>query len=74
MNIKKKLLVFGILGSAIPLVFFGTISHWQSAKVEETAAQVSARIATASLNSIIEGLNAMLVSQQDILLPTNFIC
>lgn len=66
-TIGKKLLAFGILGSTVPLLIFGAIAVWQGLRNEETASRESGVLASADLRHIIEGVNTMLISQQELL-------
>jgi len=67
MTIGKKLLVFGMLGSAIPLILFGVIVVCQGGKNEQTASQESIKVASENLGHIVAGVQAMVISQQEVL-------
>ncbi|MEI6035957.1 MAG: methyl-accepting chemotaxis protein [Verrucomicrobiae bacterium] len=67
MKIKKKLLLIGILGSAIPLIIFGVISVWQAGKVERTASRESGKMGIERLDHIVAGVKSMVESQQEVL-------
>jgi methyl-accepting chemotaxis protein len=67
LTIGKKLLIFGMLGSAIPLIVFSAIVIWQDNNNEATASRECSKMATDSLDHVVRGLQAMLVSQQEVL-------
>ena len=67
MTIGKKLLVFGMLGSAIPLIIFGVIAVWLGSKNEQTASRESYKIVSDNLTHICAGVKSMVVSQQEVL-------
>ncbi len=67
LTIGKKLMLFGVLGSAIPLVLFGAISRWQGVRSQRAAESECSRLAYADLDHIVEGIHSILVTQQEVL-------
>lgn len=65
MPIGRKLLIFGLLGSAIPLILFGSIAAWQDHKNERSAAVECAKLAEADLAHIVAGVHSLLVCQHE---------
>lgn len=65
MTIGKKLLIFGILGSSIPLLVFGAIAVWDGCKIEKMVTSECNKLATADLDHIVDGLCATLADHQN---------
>lgn len=65
MTIGKKLLFFGILGSAIPVLIIGGIAVWEGSKNVETVSRECNRLATDDLDHIVLGLCGTLKSHQE---------
>ncbi|MGC4121913.1 MAG: methyl-accepting chemotaxis protein [Myxococcales bacterium] len=65
--LSKRLTIFGVAGSALPLFVFGAIALWQSQSAERIAATESARLAAADLGHILDGARGMVTSQQEVL-------
>jgi hypothetical protein len=67
MTIKVKLFVFGLLGTAIPLIIFGGVTYWQGKMNEKTASRENIALATDRFDQIVEGVIAVITTQQEML-------
>jgi methyl-accepting chemotaxis protein len=65
MTIGKKLLLFGILGSTIPVIALGAIALWEGNKNVETVSKECNKLAKDDLDHIVLGLCAMMKSHQE---------
>jgi len=67
LTIGKKLMLFGVLGTVVPLLIFGAIARWQGVKCQRAAESECTNLAYSDLDHIVHGVHAMLVSQQEVL-------
>lgn len=67
LTIGKRLILFGVLGSLLPLLLVGGIALWQSEKESRIAEKEILKQAYADLDHILQGVNAMLHAQQEVL-------
>jgi len=66
-SITKKLLLFGILGTAIPLFLLTGFALWQVGTAESIARSLSREDALEGLDNIVEGVYANVNAQQELL-------
>ena len=67
LTIGKKLITLGILATAVPLIITAGIGLKQGSVAEKIGTIESQKLATADLKHILEGVIAMLTSQQEVL-------
>ncbi|MBV5346208.1 MAG: Cache 3/Cache 2 fusion domain-containing protein, partial [Rhodoferax sp.] len=67
MSIKLKLFVFGLLGTAIPLLLFGSVTFWKGKANEGNAERESIAQATTGFDQIVKGIVAAVDTQQQML-------
>ena len=67
MNLKNKLIVSGMAATIIPMLIIVAIAVWQANQAENIAADEVQRMARENNEGIVEGIVAMVTSQQEVL-------
>ncbi len=67
LTIGKRLILFGIIGSVVPLLAFGAVVRWQGSVSQRLSEIECNKLAYADLDHIVEGVQHMLTSQQEVL-------
>ena len=65
LSIGKKLVLFGIIGTAVPLVLLGSFALWNAHFTEAYAKECSNKMALKGFDNIIEGVYATVNAQQE---------
>lgn len=67
MTIRQKLIYWGIAATAVPVVVVAGLAFWQGTAARDIASAESRRLADADQRHLLEGLIAMVTSQQEVL-------